>query len=156
QKVEVRPYLTNQNTTSHLSLEKRAGKWAGVLQEKLITDRLRTLQKCTNLQGPIDDVFTGPFLCVRGTGRPWHDATQQYADANLERFREEWSKFLRGELPVKDDVDVTPDDINSRSLILFGDPVSNSLIEQVLSGLPLKWTKEKITFDGKDYSAAEH
>jgi hypothetical protein len=156
QKVEVRPYATNGGETAHLSLEKRAGKWSGVLQEKLNTDRLRNPQKWTNQQGPIDDAFTGPFLCVRGTGRPWHDATQQYADANLERFREEWSKYMRGELPVKDDVDVTPDDINSRSLILFGDPASNSLIDQVMSGLPLKWTKEKITFDGKDYTAAEH
>jgi pimeloyl-ACP methyl ester carboxylesterase len=39
-----------------------------VLQENL--DR----RKHRNLQGPIDDAFTGPFLCVRGTGTPWHPA----------------------------------------------------------------------------------
>src|SRR5204862_4666803 len=41
-------------------------------------------------------------------------------------------------------------------LILFGDPASNSLIPQVLDGLPLRWTKDSIAFAGKTYSAAEH
>jgi hypothetical protein len=51
---------------------------------------------------------------------------------------------------------VTDDDIAGKSLILFGDPGSNTLIAQVLSGLPLKWTKETIAFAGKNYSAASH
>ena len=28
--------------------------------------------KCLRLQGPIDDAFTAPFLCVRGAGKPWN------------------------------------------------------------------------------------
>jgi hypothetical protein len=44
------------------------------------------------MQGPIDDAFTAPFLCVRGTGNSWHQATDEFAKANLERFRKEWSK----------------------------------------------------------------
>ena len=78
------------------------------------------------------------------------------AEADWERFREEWSKYLRGDLPVKDDRDVTPQDIAANHLVLFGDPSSNSLIEQVLPGLPLKWTKDKITWDGKEYDSVEH
>src|SRR5262249_17539685 len=65
-------------------------------------------------------------------------------------------KYMRGYLPVKNDTDVTEDDIAGRHLILFGDPASNSLIAQVLAGLPLTWTKEQIKFGGKTYSAAEH
>src|SRR5262249_19534956 len=38
----------------------------------------------------------------------------------------------------------------------FGDPGSNTLLAQVLSSLPLKWTKETITFAGKSYNAAAH
>jgi hypothetical protein len=108
------------------------------------------------LQGPIDDAFMTPFLCVRGTGRPWHDATADHAQANLDRFRNEWSKYLRGELPIKDDVEVTPQDITDKHLILFGDPSSNSLIAHVLDGLPFTWTKDKITWNGKEYAAGEH
>jgi len=157
QRVEALPYVPSPNSPSlYLWLERRAGRWHSVLPEKINTDRLRKPQKMPGLQGPIDDAFTTPFLCVRGTGQPWHEATDDYAKANLKRFREEWSKYLRGDLPVKDDVEVTPQDIASHHLILFGDPSSNSLIEQVLPDLPFTWTKDKITWEGKDYAAAEH
>lgn len=137
-------------------LEKRDGRWTQVLPEWLLTQQLRHPQKTTGLQGPIDDAFMGSFLCVRGSHAPWHAATGKYAHANLERFRNEWSRFLRGELPVKDDTDVTAEDLATRSLILFGDPSSNSLIAQALPALPLQWSREKITWIGKPYSAAEH
>jgi predicted esterase len=155
QRVEARPYQA-ANGELHLYLERREGRWAGVLPERLATDRARAPQKVSGLQGPIDDAFMAPFLCVRGTGKPWHEATRRYAEANLERFRAEWSQFLRGELPVKDDVDVGPEDLAGRHLVLFGDPASNSLIEQVLPGLPLRWTKERLSLGGADYDAAGH
>ena len=96
------------------------------------------------------------FLCVRGTGKPWHAATHAYVEADLKRFHAEWDKYFRGELPVKNDVDVTDDDINNRNLILFGDPASNSILGQVVDRLPLKWTKEAIELGGKSYAASEH
>ncbi len=140
----------------HVYLEKRGGKWFSVLPERLLTDRLRTIQKTMGLQGPIDDAFMGSFLCVLGTADPWHKETQQYAEAEVQRFAGDWSKYLRGNLPIKPDYDVTPEDIAAKHLILFGDPSSNSLIAQVLPGLPFQWTKEKIIWDGKEYSTAEH
>ena len=154
-KLKARPYPGAGGDLS-LYLERRDGKWESVLPERVFTARLRKPQKTAGLQGPIDDAFTGPFLCVRGTGTPWNRAVQDYADADLKRFGEEWSKYFRGELPVKDDVDVTPEDVAARHLILFGDPGSNSLIAQTLPGLPLKWTKEQVTWDGKEYAAKEH
>jgi hypothetical protein len=153
--LEARP-TPNPASELHVYLEKRDGKWSAALPERLTMDRLRAPQKINGMHGPIDDAFTAPFLCVRGTGRPWHAATQEYAEANLRRFQEEWSRFLRGEVPVKDDVDVTPDDIANCHLVLFGDPSSNSLIEQVLPGLPLHWTKERITQDGREWDASTH
>jgi hypothetical protein len=155
QRLEARPYMS-ANVQLHLYLEKRDGRWHAVLPEKILTERLRHPQKVTNLQGPIDDAFMGAFLCVRGTRPAWHERTEEYAKGNLERFQQEWSKYFRGTLPVKDDVDVTPEDVAGRHLVLFGDPASNSLIEQVLPGLPLQWTKERIRFNGKDFLASEH
>ena len=114
------------------------------------------MQKFNGLQGPIDDAFAESFLCVRGTGKPRHDAVWKFTEENLKRFRTEWAKFLRGELAVKDDIDVSEDDIANRHLILFGDPGSNSLVAEVLDGLPLTWTQESITLGGKTYAAAEH
>jgi hypothetical protein len=140
----------------HVFLEKRDGKWVSVLPERLLTDRLRNVQKTAGLQGPIDDAFTGPFVCVRGTRAAWNNAVQQYADAELDRFASDWSKYLRGDLPVKRDEEVTPEDMATKHLILFGDPSSNTLIAQVMPALPFRWTKDKITWDAKDYEAAEH
>ncbi len=157
QSVTVQPYEPILNSSALIVvLERRGGRWQAALPEKIEVGQHRKPQKTNNYQGPIDDAFTGPFLCVRGTGTPWHEATEEYANANLERFRKEWSKYFRGELLVKDDVQVEPKDIATRHLILFGDPSSNSLIAQVLDRLPFTWTKDKIVWNGKEYAAAEH
>jgi predicted esterase len=156
QQLEVVPYQQTRTPDLFVYLEKRDGKWHGVLPERLAIDRLRRPQKAQGLTGPIDDAFVTGFLCVRGTGRPWHEGTGQYADADLERFRREWSRYLRGDLPIKDDVDVTPEDIATKNLVLFGDPSSNALLAQVLPGLPLTWTREKIALDGQTFAAGEH
>ena len=157
QRLEVQPYLPALNSSSLLVwLEHHDGRWQAALPEKIVTAQIRKPQKIQGLQGPIDDAFTAPFLCVRGTGAPWHEATDGYAKTNLDRFRKEWSKYFRGDLPIKDDVEIEPQDLANHHLILFGDPSSNSLIAQVLDGLPLTWTKDKITWDGKDYAANEH
>lgn len=112
--------------------------------------------KRPGLQGPIDDAFTSRFLCVRGTGNAWNPDVQAYADASLQRFAGEWNHYFRGELPVKDDTDVTDYDIRTRNLILFGDPGSNSYISKVLPQLPLNWTQETLRFGKQEYSASDH
>src|SRR5262249_32311341 len=151
----VRPYLSRSSELL-VYLEKKGDKWGSVLPERLFVDRLRTPQKTTNFQGPIDDAFTAPFLCVVGKGEAWHERTAEYVQADLERFKGEWAKYFRGERPVKQDDAVTADDLASKHLILFGDPSSNSLIAEALPRLPLKWTKKSITFAGKEYDAATH
>jgi predicted esterase len=145
------------NLSQNIYLLRRAGRWRSVRPQKVLAERARRPQKVTGLQGPIDDAFTEGFLCVQGTGeRPWHAATQKYAEANLERFQREWVKFLRGKLPIKLDTEVTDDDIAGKHLILFGDPASNSLIADVLEDLPLKWTRDTIQVGGQSFDAAEH
>jgi len=128
---------------------KRDGKW-------VCEESPEGTGKRPGLQGPIDDAFTKPFLCVRGTGKPWNPRVQTWANANLKRFEYEWHRYFRGELPVKDDTAVTADDIQNRNLILFGDPGSNALLAKVLPKLPVTWTEKELTFGGKKYSATEH
>jgi hypothetical protein len=105
---------------------------------------------------PIDYAFAGRFLCVRGTGRPWNPAVEAWADSSLKRFADEWARYFRGDLPVKDDKDVTDKDIAGYNLILFGDPGSNSLIARVLPTLPITWTREELGFGDQKYPAATH
>ena len=112
--------------------------------------------KRPGMQGPIDDAFTSPFLCVRGTGQPWNPAVQVHADASLKRFADEWHHYFRGELPIKEDSAVSEDDVRTKNLILFGDPGSNSWITKTLPKLPLTWTKDSLHLGGKEYAAANH
>ena len=112
--------------------------------------------KRPGVQGPIDDAFVAPFLCVRGTGQPWNPAVGAWADANLRRFAYEWARYMRGDLPIKDDTDVSTDDVHTKNLILFGDPGSNRWIRKALSGLPIRWTRHELRLGHERYSAADH
>ncbi|MCS7044944.1 MAG: hypothetical protein NZO58_01180 [Gemmataceae bacterium] len=155
QQLTAKPWI-HQNGTTHLYLARREGRWQAVLPQRLLTERAQTPQKTAGLQGPIDDAFCDAFVCVRGTAKPYHEATQRYAEGNLKRFAAEWAKYFRGQLPIKDDVDVTAEDIATKHLILFGDPASNYLVAQVLDGLPLRWTAQDIQWAGVKYPAKDH
>jgi len=121
-----------------------------------VVDVLRRPIKTYGMTGPIDDAFTDSFMCVRGTGKPWHAATQAYAEETLKRFQADWHKNFRGDVAIKDDTDVTPDDIANLNLVLFGDPSSNSMIRDLLSGLPLTWNRDKVELAGSAGASAEH
>ena len=133
-------------------IERQRGKWKyhGALDAVSLTG------KRPGLQGPIDDAFARPFLCVRGTGKAWNPAVGAWADANLKRFADEWRRHYRGYLPVKDDTDVTDDDVRRANLILFGDPGSNRWISKILPQLPIQWTRDTIQLGKDRYPAADH
>ena len=118
-------------------------------------DKLQA-KKTPGLQGPIDDAFSGPFLCVRGTGTAWNPAVQAWADASLQRFQSEWRRFMRGELPIKNDTEVTDQDLADCNLILFGDPASNRWIRRVIGKLPLEWTKESVRIANGRFASTDH
>jgi pimeloyl-ACP methyl ester carboxylesterase len=117
---------------------------------------IRLTGKQPGLQGPIDDAFATPFLCVRGTGKPWNTTVNTWAAAELKRFEYEWARYMRGPLPVKDDTEVTEDDVRDKHLILFGDPGSNSWIAKALPQLPLTWTREDLRLGAEAQSAHDH
>jgi dienelactone hydrolase len=146
------PSREGERPNKGVVIGRREGKWAylGGLGDVLLPG------KRPGLQGPIDDAFTTPFLCVRGTGKPWNPTVQKWADADLKRFAYEWDRYFRGELPVKDDTAVTDDDVKRCNLILFGDPGSNRWIERVLPKLPIRWTRDELQVGGERYAAADH
>ncbi|MCE9533284.1 MAG: PHB depolymerase family esterase [Planctomycetes bacterium] len=133
-------------------IERRDGNWVYV--DGL--DIAKLPGKRPGVQGPIDDAFATPFLCVRGTGKAWNRDVQGWSDASLKRFAYEWHRYFRGELSIKDDVDVTEADIRRCNLILFGDPGSNSLIAKVLPDLPIEWTQEHVVIGTDSYAADKH
>ncbi|QDV48599.1 prolyl oligopeptidase family serine peptidase [Gimesia fumaroli] len=114
------------------------------------------LRKRHNLQGPIDDAFTLPFVCVTGTGTPWQPELNSWSKSVLTLFEKEFDKWLRAKVPVINDTQVTDKIIADKNLILFGDPGSNALIAKVVEDLPIEWTKDQITVNGKSYDTKNH
>jgi pimeloyl-ACP methyl ester carboxylesterase len=130
---------------------KVGGKWA--MASPPVCDGTR---KLAGMQGPIDDAFTTGFVCVKGTGAPWSEAMNQAATAQLERFQKEWNKWMRGDLPVKTDAEITEADLANKNLVLFGDPGSNSLIARALPKLPFAWNKDQLVVDGQKYESDKY
>lgn len=126
------------------AFERRNGRWVAAPGDSA------ALRKRPGLQGPIDDAFMDSFVCVRPSG----SATM--ASERLERFRKDYPKWLRADLPVKDDRAVTAEDIRTKHLVLFGDPASNRLIRRIASKLPFKWTEKEIRAGGRSYDTAGH
>jgi len=109
-------------------------------------------------QGPIDDAFTMGFLVVGPEGEG--PAAQKRAMAE---FASNWSKYLRGDLPVVSADRLKPDRAGAsgfgmnRHLVLFGDSKSNPLIAKILPNLPqIRWTETNFTLGGKTYSTKDH
>jgi hypothetical protein len=133
-------------------VERRNGRWEYVGSR----NEVKLNGKRPGLQGPIDDAFARPFLCVRGTGKAWNAAVGAWAEASLQRFADEWRRHYRGYLPVKNDTEVTKEDLARANLILFGDPGSNRWIGEVVRHLPARWTREEIEVGGERYPADGH
>jgi hypothetical protein len=111
--------------------------------------------KSPTIHGPIDDAFRSQFLIVVPTGKPWNPAINDWAKSTAESFEVDWIKWMRGDQIIKKDVDVNAEDIESRHLILFGDPGSNLVIKKLLKDLPLGWSETELKL-GKSYDAKTH
>ena len=137
---------------SALVITQKDGKW----QCRVARSDMGSTGKRPGLQGPIDDAFSAPFLCVRGTGKPWNSQVNAWASASLRRFEYEWARYMRGDLPVKNDTDVTEADVRDKHLILFGDPGSNSWIARALPHLPVTWTPDIVNLCEEKFEATNH
>ncbi|HEY2251382.1 MAG TPA: alpha/beta hydrolase-fold protein [Planctomycetaceae bacterium] len=113
-------------------------------------------RKRHNLQGPIDDAFMQPFVCVRGTGTPWNADHAAWANWTLDRFAAEFDKWLRGKVQIVNDTDVRDELLLEKHMILFGDPGSNAVLARIAAQLPVRWTKTGIGVFGETYDAASH
>ncbi|MCA9212352.1 MAG: prolyl oligopeptidase family serine peptidase [Planctomycetales bacterium] len=142
-----------------LIIQRRGNAWTQVDGKSFRENR--DLRKRHGLQGPIDDAFVDRFVCVNGHGSPWSKTQQHYSEFVLRRFSKEYSKWLRAKLPIHtSDEHVSMSKLVAQNpasnVVLFGDPGSNQTIADVLDKLPIKWTKESIVVDGKQYSTRDH
>ena len=114
------------------------------------------VHKRHNLQGPIDDAFTQPFICVRGTGTAWSKPMADWATFSLNRFEAEFDKWMRAKITIIDDNSVTDEHVANYNLVLFGDPGSNTLIERIYGHLPVDWQRHTFAVSGRSFDTASH
>ena len=114
------------------------------------------LLKRPGLQGPIDDAFLSRFLVVRPTKKSTHAAVQRWVDFELAHLQDRWRAVFRGELPIKNDTDLKPEDFADCHLILWGDADSNRVIRQIHEQLPLHWSGDELQLGDRRFAAASH
>jgi predicted esterase len=114
------------------------------------------LHKSPGLQGPIDDAFMSHFLMVLPS-KPCADAAvDRWVKGESAHQLERWSALMRGDARVKQDSEVTAEDIASSNLILWGDAAANSVTAKVLAKLPIQWTDSAVVVGSKTFDGAQN
>jgi len=95
--------------------------------------------------GPISEIFTTPILIVKGThatGRELQDMS-----TTARSVQDSYSKhFHDAECAIKNDDDVTQEDISGHSLILIGNPTCNSVWKKLQPDLAIRITPPGILY----------
>ena len=114
------------------------------------------LMKRPGLQGPIDDALMDSFLFVRPSNYCRHKAVDSWVHAELQHAVMHWRQQMRGDVRVKDDKDVTEEDLARHNLILWGDAQANSVLARIADKLPIRWTAKEIVAGDRKWDAARH
>ena len=111
------------------------------------------LRKSHGLQGPIDDAFMDRFVIVRPTGAALTESAGKWAREQADYAISEWVHFFRGEPIVKNDDQISAEDIASSNLALFGDPSSNAVYKRIADRLPIRWRADGVVVAGDTFDA---
>jgi dienelactone hydrolase len=114
------------------------------------------VRKRHGLQGPIDDAFMDAFLFVRPTGRPLHPGVARWVESEFQRAVDHWRRHFRGDVSIRDDTQVTLDDMTTHHLVLWGDPGSNRVLARIAPSLPISWDSADIRLGADRYDAKSH
>ena len=102
--------------------------------------------------GPIKEIFATPILVVEGTQA--QGAGLEAIQAVTKSLKLDYMKHFHGaECMVKKDTDVTQKDIDNHSLILIGNPWSNSVWEKLQPQLPVKTISALVMYESQPFQA---
>ncbi|MCG8649985.1 MAG: hypothetical protein MI861_09130, partial [Pirellulales bacterium] len=129
--------LVGSDRSWSIELERGEDSWR-------VAGRDAGLRKRPGLQGPIDDALMDSFLFVLPSGRSDDADVQAWVEAESLHAMLHWRKHFRGDVRMVLDAQLTPEQIASHHLIVFGDPKSNRYLQQISENLPLQWDDQAI------------
>jgi len=105
--------------------------------------------------GPIMEIFTTPMIIAVAS-----HAEDNRGQKNVQRvvvsLADDYKRHFHGaDCIIKIDDDVTPDDIKNNSLILIGNPQSNSVWEELQPQLPVKVTPSGVLYENERLTGAQ-
>jgi hypothetical protein len=127
-------------------LVKREGSWrAGFPEEPVLAKR-------PGVSGPITDAYFGRMVHVYGSARPEHTAELKKL---AEKGARGWPLWLwTVEQEVLKDSEVTPEIARDAHLVLYGTPGDNSVLDRVMSQLPVRVETDAVVVGDKRYGGA--
>ena len=142
--------LKLSKATNQVNLLHSKNKW------KIVESFSNELKKVPGLQGPMDDAFNEAFLVVTPSAKSSNPKIQKWIDFELTHFIRRWQEAFRGHVRIKQDSEVTEEDLSKYHIIAWGDFESNSIIKKALGQLPLEWDKDKLTINNKSFESSNH
>jgi hypothetical protein len=97
----------------------------------------------------IEDAFLDRFIVVLPEKDSYSEKVNAWVKSESQHFLRRWRSLMRGDAIVKRASEITPEDIQSSHLILWGDARSNPLIAQLLPKMPVRWTADDIMVGSK-------
>jgi hypothetical protein len=96
------------------------------------------------------------FVFVRPTAQASSPQIQAFVSREMDRAIVEWRRQFRGAPRVKDDKQVTADDIATKNLILWGDAAGNSILARIADKLPIRVVGTNLVAGSRTFAAADH
>jgi hypothetical protein len=130
------------------------GQWKEIWGEP--ASRTSRLEKVPGLQGPIDDAFLSRFIVVLPEGKSSNETLQRWVDFEIAHFLDRWKATFRGDPIVVKGDELTPEQMTSANLILWGDPESSRAIRKIVEKLPIEWNASTVVIGESKFDAATH
>jgi hypothetical protein len=117
---------------------------------KVAAEPSRAGRKRAGVSGPLDDIDRHARLIVYGTQDPGQTEENRMVAEHFASFDTFAARYS-----IKSDVEVTDAEIDSRSLVLVGNPKSNRVTALLEASLPVRFESKAITFRGKRYEGED-
>ncbi len=111
------------------------------------------LRKAREMEGPMDDVYCGPFALVCGTISK-DEFTREVVTREAEKMALDWESWQHACPRIMLDTELTGADIEKVNLILVGGPDENAVTRRLMAGadgFPLKIEGNTLRFGGREF-----